>query len=183
MSVWKGRTKAGDNENSVFQCTRTVFMFVAKKQNSFVMDHHNLTKTSGHLFPSGPFFFFLYLALHILGLAKVKQVLAKKTSEKGLMVWGSAKRTLSKLFHTDPQVPEISSKREKPPMRQEIQSFSGWLKSSYQGLRVHHDLKWIKWNSLIHSYWNITCSFSSRLGDLKYDNYFQLLPFSEILCT
>lgn len=158
-------------------------MFVATKQNSFVMDHPNLTKTSGHLFPSGLLFSLFYLALHILGLVKVKQVLAKKTSEKGLMVWGSAKRTLSKLFHIDPQVPAVSSKREKPPPRQVIQSFSGWLKSSYQRLRVHQDLKWIKWNSLIHGSWNITCSFNSRLGDLKYDNYFQFLPFSEILCT
>lgn len=161
-------------------------MFVATKQNSFVMDHPNLTKTSGHLFPSGLFFlfyFFFNLALLILGLVKVKQVLAKKTSEKGLMVWGSAKRTLSKLFHIDPQVPEFSSNRQKPPMGQVIQSFSGWLNSSYQRLRVHHDLKWIKWSSLIQSYWNITCSFNSRLGDLKYDNYFQLLSFAGILCT
>lgn len=101
-------------------------MFVATKQNSFAMDHPSLTKTSGHLFPSGPFLsFFLYLALHILGLVKVKRVLAEKTSEKGLMVWGSAKRTLSKLFHIDPQVPGVSSKRGKPPMREVIQYFPG----------------------------------------------------------
>lgn len=35
-------------------------MFVATKQNSFVMDHPNLTKTSGHLFPSGLLFSLLF---------------------------------------------------------------------------------------------------------------------------
>lgn len=107
------------------------------------MDNPSLTKTSGHLFPAGLFFSLLfYLALLILGLVKVKQVLAMKTSEKGLMVWGIAKRTLCKLLHTDPQVHEVSIKREEPPMREEvIQYFSGWLNSSYRRLQVHHDLK------------------------------------------
>lgn len=117
------------------------------------MDNPSLTKTSGHLFPAGLFFSLLfYLALLILGLVKVKQVLAMKTSEKGLIVWGIAKRTLCKLLHTDPQVREVSIKREEPPMRQEvIQYFSGWLKSSYRRLQVHHDLKWMNWNYLIHN--------------------------------
>lgn len=54
------------------------------------------------------------------------------------MVWGTAKRTLHKLLHTDPQVPGVSMKREDPPVRLEvIQSVSGWLTSSYQRLQVH----------------------------------------------
>lgn len=165
------------HKNSLYICGNKTEFFC----NGSSQPHQNIWSS----FPIWTlfFFFFFYLAFHILRLVKVKQVLAKKTSEKGLMVWGSAKGRTSKLFHIDPQVPEISSKREEPPMTQVIQSFSGWLKSSYQRLRVHRDLKWVKWNSLIHSYRNITCSFNSHLGDLKYDNYFQLPPFSEILCT
>lgn len=107
----------------IFQCTRIVFVY-GNRTKFLLMDHPSLTKTSGYLFPSGLFFF--YLSLLISGLVKVKQVLARKTSEKGLIVWGIAKRTLCKLLHTDPQVPEVSIKKEEPPMRKEvIQSF--WL--------------------------------------------------------
>ena len=91
------------------------------KTEFLLMDHPSLTKTSGHFFPFGLFFSLLfYLALLILGLVKVKQALAMETSEKGFMVWGTAKRTLHKLLYTDSQVPEVSIKREEPPMRQEV---------------------------------------------------------------
>lgn len=87
------------------------------------MNHPSLTKTSGHLFPSDCFsLYFFYLLLLILGLVKVKQVLAMKTGEKLSVVSCTAKRTLYKLLHTDPQVPEVSIKREEPPRRQVIQS-------------------------------------------------------------
>lgn len=67
------------------------------------MDHTSLNKTSCLLFPSGLVFsILLYLALLTLGLVKGKQALAMKASEKGLMVWGTAKKTLCMLFHIDP---------------------------------------------------------------------------------
>lgn len=98
---------------------KNIFHVYGKKPEFLLMNHPSLIKTSGHLFPSRLFFFF-YLLLLILGLVKVKQVLAMKTSEKIAMVWCLAKRTLCKLLHTDLQVPEISIKREEPPMRQEV---------------------------------------------------------------
>lgn len=59
--------------------------------------------------------FLFYLVLLILGLAKVKQVLAKKSSGKGLMVWGTAKRTLCKLSPLTPKCLKSPSKEKSLP--------------------------------------------------------------------
>lgn len=122
--VWNRRKRVWDNEQWCISMHKNSFCVYGNKTELFLMDRASLNKTSCLLFPSGPVFsLLLHLALLILGLVKGKKVLAMKTDEKGLMVWGTAKKTLCTLFHIDPQVPEVFIKREEPPMRWEFNLF------------------------------------------------------------